>query len=144
MWDGFIGYSAKSVNMDEVSKYWIDEADDALMILDHLFEKDDYSYALFFGHLAIEKMLKALYVAKTSEHAPPIHNLPRLARLAGIQMSQERNEQLILITAFNIEVRYPDLKRSFRKKCTRDYAAAQIRVVKDIMKWLRETLNSKK
>ena len=26
-----------------------------------------------------------------------------------------KNEQLVLITAFNIEARYPDLKRSFRK-----------------------------
>ena len=39
---------------------------------------------------------------------------------------------------------YPDLKRSFRKKCTKDYATEQIRVIKDIMKWLRETMNSKK
>ncbi|MEW6003092.1 MAG: hypothetical protein AB1638_10655 [Nitrospirota bacterium] len=26
----------------------------------HLFEKGDYPYALFFGHLTIEKLLKAL------------------------------------------------------------------------------------
>lgn len=76
--------------------------------------------------------------------APPIHNLQRLARLADIQMSQKRNEQLVLITAFNIEARYPDLKRSFRKKCNKEYAAEQIQVIKDIMKWLRETMNSKK
>jgi HEPN domain-containing protein len=89
-------------------------------------------------------MLKGLFVANKAEHAPPIHNLQRLARLADTQMSQKRNEQLVLITAFNIEARYPDLKRSFRKKCTKDYATEQIRVIKDIMKWLRETMNSKK
>ena len=49
-------------NMDEVSRYWVDEAEEALAVLEHLFEKGDYSYALFFGHLAIEKMLKGLYV----------------------------------------------------------------------------------
>jgi HEPN domain-containing protein len=144
VWDGFIDCNDKSVHMDEVSQYWIDEAVDAIMVLDHLFEKGDYLYALFFGHLAIEKMLKGLYVANKGEHAPPIHNLPRLARLADIQVSQEKNEQLVLITGFNIEARYPDLNRSFRKKCTKDYAAAQIRVIRDIMKWLRETMNSKK
>ena len=130
--------------MEEVVQYWIDEAEEALTILGHLFEKGDYSYALFFGHLAIEKMLKGLYVANKGEHAPPIHNLPRLARLADIHVSNKRNEQLVLITAFNIEARYPDLKRSFRKKCTKVYAAAQIQVIKDIMKWLREAMKSKK
>ena len=90
----------KIKDMDEVSQYWTDEAEDALTVLDHLFEKGDYSYALFFGHLAIEKMLKGLYVTVKREHAPPIHNLARLARLADIQMSKERKEQLVLITSF--------------------------------------------
>jgi HEPN domain-containing protein len=66
------------------------------------------------GHLAIEKMLKGLYVAIKKEHVPPIHNLPRLARMAQVRLSQKRKEQLTLITSFNIEARYPDLKRSFR------------------------------
>lgn len=130
--------------MEEVSQYWTDEAEDALTVLDHLFEKGDYSYALFFGHLAIEKMLKGLYVTVKREHAPPIHNLARLARLADIKMSKKRKEQLVLITSFNIEARYPDLKRSFRKKCTKEYAAEQIQAIKDAMKWLQETLSSKK
>jgi hypothetical protein len=53
-----------SENMDEVARYWIEEAEEALTILQHLFEKGDYSYALFFGHLAVEKLMKAAYVLK--------------------------------------------------------------------------------
>ena len=63
-------------NMDGVAQYWIDEAEEALTILQHLFERADYSYALFFGHLAVEKLLKTAYVLQKKEHAPPIHNLP--------------------------------------------------------------------
>jgi HEPN domain-containing protein len=132
------------LNSDEVSRYWRDEAEEALIILDHLFEKGDYSYALFFGHLAIEKLLKAVYVLYKKEHAPPIHNLPRLARMAGIFLSQERREQLVLITSFNIEARYPDLKRSFRNRCTREFAAQQIEGIQDVMKWLRQEMTLKK
>lgn len=54
----------QQLNSDEVSKYWFDEAEEALTVLNHLFEKGDYSYALFFGHLAVEKMLKAVYVSR--------------------------------------------------------------------------------
>jgi hypothetical protein len=33
----------------------------------------------------LKQMLKGLYVAIKREHAPPIYNLPRLARLTDIQ-----------------------------------------------------------
>lgn len=35
-----------------------------LPFADHLMERADYSYALFFGHLAVEKVLKALHVVR--------------------------------------------------------------------------------
>ena len=108
----------KKLNINNVKSYWIDAAEEALTVAEHLFEKGDYSYALFFGHLAIEKILKAIYVDKKKEHAPPIHNLQRLARGAGLSVSEEKNQQLLSITSFNIEARYPDIKSSFRNKCT--------------------------
>ena len=51
----------KELNINNVKSYWIDEAEEALTVAEHLFEKGDYSSALFFGHLAIEKILKAIY-----------------------------------------------------------------------------------
>lgn len=38
-----------------VESFWVAEAIEALQVADHLIEKEDYSYAFFFGHLAIEK-----------------------------------------------------------------------------------------
>ncbi len=99
-------------------------------------EKRDYSYALFFGHLAIEKALKALYTAKMREHAPLIHNLLRLARNAGLPLNEARTESLITITTFNIEARYPDMKRSFRQKCTPEYTMRQMKIIKEVFEWL--------
>jgi hypothetical protein len=64
--------------------------------------------------------------------------------MAGISLSPERREQLVLITSFNIEARYPDLKRSFRNKCTREFAAEQVNGIQGVMKWLRETMTLKK
>ena len=66
--------------MKRAITYWQEEAKEALQVADHLYEKQDYSYALFFGHLAIEKMLKALYVARRNEQAPPFTILSDLPR----------------------------------------------------------------
>ena len=73
-------------DVGKVTFYWLTEAKEALLVADHLVEKADYSYALFFGHLAIEKALKALYAARLREHAPPIHNLLRLAKSANLEI----------------------------------------------------------
>jgi len=127
---------ADEFDVERVAAYWLTEAKEALQVADHLTEKRDYSYALFFGHLAIEKALKALYAAKMREHAPLIHNLLRLARSAGLPLNEARTEALITITTFNIEARYPDVKRTFRRKCTPEYTMRQMKIIKEMFEWL--------
>ena len=125
---------------ESVVQYWLIEAEEALDVADHLVEKGDYSCALFFGHLAIEKLLKALYTQRHHQHAPPIHNLLRLAKAAGVEPDKSQIEALIAITAFNIESRYPDVKRSFRAKCTPEFTARRMETIKEIFAWQRSLI----
>jgi len=81
-----------------------------------LFETGKNDWALFLGHLVLEKGLKALYVKKNGNSIPPrIHNLVRLAELSLIELSEERKLFLDRVNDFNIEVRYPDYKNEFYK-----------------------------
>ena len=123
-------------DVQAVARYWFAEAAEALMVADHLIEKGDYSYALFFGHLAVEKAIKGLHAIRQGTHAPPIHNLLRLAKAAGLEPDEVRTEALVRITAFNIEARYPDLKQDFRRKCTAEYTAEQMAVVREVLAWV--------
>jgi hypothetical protein len=77
------------------------------------------------------------YVDNKREHAPPTHNLQRLARQADLPLDEDRSQSLSLITSFNIEARYPDIKRSFREKCTREFTLEQMRVIKETFQWLK-------
>ena len=126
----------EAFDVEQTKTYWLTEAQEAIRVAGHLVEKGDYSYALFFGHLAIEKVLKALYVARLREHAPPIHNLLRLAKVIGLKLSESLTESLITVTAFNIETRYPDVKRAFRQKCTWEYTTQQMALIQELHKWL--------
>jgi HEPN domain-containing protein len=91
--------------------------------------------------LAVEKILKAVYAVRVQEHAPPpIHNLVRLARGAGLELTEAHTDALITITAFNIEARYPDMKRTFRQKCTPEYSAEQMALIKEVFEWLQSLL----
>ncbi len=126
---------------ERVVAYWLTEAEEAFQVAQHLVEKGDNSYALFFGHLAVEKMLKALYAQRHHKHAPLIHNLLRLARLSGLEPDGAQTEALLTITAFNIEARYPDLKRAFRAKCTDEFTAQQMTSVQEMLEWLKAQLS---
>jgi HEPN domain-containing protein len=125
---------------EEVKRYWLSESDEALRVAGHLLEKGDYSYALFFGHLAIEKILKSLYVIKHKEHAPPLHNLVRLAKEAGLGPDEHQIDALIRITTYNIEARYPDIKSAFRKKCTFEFTMKEMNLIKEIFGWVKSRL----
>lgn len=131
-----------NLDIEGIAAFWLTEAEEALEVADHLIAKADYSYALFFGHLAIEKMLKALYVTRQKQHAPPIHNLLRLARAAGLAVDEETVDKLITVTAFNIEARYPDFKRAFRRACTPDFTARQMVMIRELMTWLKSQMPS--
>jgi len=130
----------EDLDIRQLTAYWKAEAQEALRVADHLLEKEDFSYALFFGHLAVEKMLKAVYIVRKKEHAPTTHNLVRLARAAGLSLDESKVQELVAITAFNIEARYPDLKRSFRKKCTAEFTQTQMDLVKEVFRWARRQL----
>lgn len=43
---------------DKLIKYWIESSDDDFETMTALFENKRYSWALFVGHLLIEKLLK--------------------------------------------------------------------------------------
>ncbi len=120
-----------------IASYWITESSEALDVATHLVEKEDFSYALFFGHLAVEKLLKAIFVSRHKKHPPPIHNLVRLANLCEVRLDEKRRSQLVIITSFNLEARYPDVTREFRKRCTRQFTVEKMDEVMEVMKWLQ-------
>ncbi len=90
------------MNVSAVVQYWLESAEDDWPVVDHLIAGGDYHYALFFGHLHVEKVLKALVVFATEEHAPRTHNLLILAERAGLTLSDERRQQLVRITAYHL------------------------------------------
>jgi HEPN domain-containing protein len=60
-----------------------------------LLEIKRFPYALFFGHLALEKALKALVVKTTRAHAPYTHSLMLLAKMTNIEWPESIIDQKV-------------------------------------------------
>lgn len=109
-------------------EYWITSSKDDLDTAKKLFEAHKYHHSLFFVHLALEKILKALYVSKQKQATLPIHDLVRLAEKTHVNINPEVILELAEISTFNIAARYDDYKFKFYKKATYEYARKWLRI----------------
>lgn len=125
---------------EEKVAYWVASAERDWTVAGHLFEKQDFSYALFLGHLTLEKLLKAVFASRKDETPPLTHRLPFLAERAELELSLEQLELLEVVTDFNLEARYPDEKFSFQKKCTREFTDGYLIRIEEMMGWLKQQL----
>ncbi|MBI4788589.1 MAG: HEPN domain-containing protein [Chloroflexi bacterium] len=124
----------------EIVQYWITTAEDDWQTVQNLFDKQDYVKALFFGHLYVEKLLKALIVQHTGAHAPYGHALHTLAEKANLAPTPDQSVFLRRITDYNIEARYPDWKLEFKKKCTREFCQNELKEIENFGQSLRTML----
>jgi len=128
-------------NKDKLIEYWITGSDDDYETMIAMFDSKKFSWALFIGHLMIEKLLKAYYVKVKSDYPPFIHNLLRLAEKAEMSLTDDIKKQLVTITAFNINARYDDYKMSFKKQCTPDFTNEWIEKIKDLRIWIKQLIS---
>ena len=121
----------------ELIEYWVSSSDKDFRTMENLVKSTDYLWALFIGHLVVEKLLKAYYVKTVNDNPPWIHQLLRLAEKMDLLLTEEQKDTLLLITTFNINVRYPDYKYEFYKKCTKKYTETNIAKIKELRLWLK-------
>lgn len=114
-------------------KYWVTTAEADLDAMESVFMAGRYDWSLFIGHLALEKILKAVWVKNNESDIPPkIHNLKKIADEANYSLTAEEALLLLEINDFNLEVRYPDYKYDFYKKCTKEFAEGYIAKIKEM------------
>jgi len=130
----------KIENIDKIVQHWLDSADKNHETMIHLVDSKDYSWALFLGHLVIEKTLKALYVKRLQKHAIFSHDLLRLSKKIDLELSEDFEEWLDEITTFNLNARYDNYKQDFYQLCTKEFADTWLDRIEKIRLWLRNQL----
>jgi len=130
----------KKFDKDKLIRYWIEGADEDFDTMTTMLENKKYNWALFIGHLLIEKLLKALYIKINNDYPPFIHNLLRLAEKCGLDLIEEQRLFFATVTAFNINARYDDYKMSFQKKCTAEFTSEWVENIKLNRQWIKKLI----
>lgn len=126
---------------EEHIQYWIKSSDHNLETMEYLFKGRKYVDALFFGHLSLEKICKALWIRNNEDNYPPrIHNLVGLLEKSQISINDEDLEFLDLLNRYQLEGRYPDYLNLIYKETTTELCEQFIIKIKQIGQWLKKML----
>lgn len=60
-------------DVEKTYNHWISNSDKDYLTMLNLYKTKDYHWALFIGHIVLERLLKASVVRKINDHAPYTH-----------------------------------------------------------------------
>lgn len=131
-------------NLARQIEYWQKSAERDYETMVGLFQIKRHSESLFFGHIILEKILKAHVVMITRKEAPRIHNLVILASIADLELSNEEKEFLAVVNRYNMRTRYPDIRLNFYRLCTREYTEKNLKKIKALYQKLCQRMKQNK
>ncbi len=123
--------------MDKIVSHWVERAEYDLETAKAMLDTARYLYVGYMCQQAVEKALKAI-IAQQNRENPPIHNLNRLAEIAGIknELSAEQFSFLAELTPYCIEARYGDYKESLSEIINKEKASEVYKRTQEIFQWL--------
>ena len=124
-------------NIENKVYFWRTEAKQALDVAEDLFKLSHYLEALFFGHLALEKLLKAKIVKVTKKDPIYSHDLIILAKYARLKIDEEDMNSLARINVYNIRARYQDYKKSLYKRANKQFTNEELLKIKTFFNKLK-------
>ena len=119
--------------------FWLAQADDDWTAVDTLYKGRNYLQSLFFAHLVIEKICKALWIKHSEENVPPrTHNLLHLLSTTPIELNDEKSEFILSLNRFQLEGRYPDYLTKMHNICNETFTTRMINETNNLRIWLLE------
>ena len=122
-------------------KYWEQSSEEDWKTVSSLFQSGRYVHCLFFSHLSLEKLCKAIWVKYNEDNFPPkTHNLVKLLHETKQNFNEKDLSFLVEFNDFQLEGRYPDYLFEINKRCNIEYTTSIINKVKSIRLCLQEKL----
>ncbi|MBF0155400.1 MAG: HEPN domain-containing protein [Magnetococcales bacterium] len=121
------------MNIGRHIDYWRRGSDEDEETAAILLEKGKLREGLFFMHLSMEKVLKALVTRITAAPPPKIHNLVQLLQRTNIPMDQDGLKLFRLLNGYCMEGRYPS---EVAPPPSEERAGEIFRQAQEVRKWL--------
>ena len=122
-------------------EYWKVTAEKDWAAAQALVKKRLYPQGLFFGHLVLEKLLKAHFVKDNEVDFPPkTHNLVRLSAQTNLKINEDDLDFLEKMNDYQLEGRYPDHLLSIYRTATKSVTLDVFEKIATLRQWLLNQL----
>ena len=119
---------------------WAEQARYDLETARAMLASSRYLYVIFCCQQAIEKVLKAIIVKQTQDSPPRLHNLLRLADIAGVVMGPDREEFVGELSGYYVQTRYPEDIEPLEIILNQETAAEVLQETEEVIQWLLSML----
>ncbi|MBQ9231537.1 MAG: HEPN domain-containing protein [Prevotella sp.] len=126
----------------DVVKKWLDIVEQDLKVAELNHNHGYWLYAAFLCHQALEKTLKAYWVATHDDDPPFTHSHTRLLNGCGLidSLSDEQLRFITLIEPMYIEARYPEQKLDAAKMLNKEASRYILNKTNELIQWIEQKL----
>ena len=126
----------------DIVQAWLDQVHEDISSAECLFHGGHWFYVAFLCHQAIEKVLKAYYIANNDDEPPYTHSHMRLLDVCGLteDFSDEQLAFLDFMAPMYIKARYPEQKAKISKTLTSEGCQYMIDTTKELTQWIEKRL----
>lgn len=127
---------------EDIVKAWLDHVQEDISAAEDLWRTGHWLYVAFLCHQALEKALKAYYVATNEDDPPYTHSHTRLLNVCGITdgLTDEQLRFVALMEPMYIKARYPEQKVRTARTLDKDICQDFINKTKQLTRWIEERL----
>lgn len=125
------------INIEKHIEYWQTGSENDFETAQILLENKKYIHGLFFCHLSVEKMIKALIVKYSGEIPPKSHDLFYLSKIAAIELPEEQEQIAQILMKYQLEGRYPEY---YPKAPDLNQISHHFEQTKQLLAWFRKKL----
>ena len=120
-------------------EHWLKSSEDDEKTMNFLFKDGQFTDCLFFGHLYIEKICKALWIKNNNGNTPPfIHNLVKLIDGIDTCFSEKDIAFLVKLNEYQLSGRYQDSTYSLKAQTTKEFTENSLNYIKQIAACLQK------
>lgn len=127
---------------EDIVKAWLDHVQEDISAAEDLWRTGHWLYVAFLCHQALEKALKAYYVATNEDDPPYTHSHTRLLNVCGITdgLTDEQLRFVALMEPMYIKARYPEQKVRTARTLDKEICQDFINKTKQLTRWIEERL----
>ena len=129
---------------EDIVRRWIEQVNEDIGSAECLFQGGHFLYVGFLCHQAIEKMLKAYYMATHDDDPRYTHSHMRLLEDCGLisEISDEQMRFTDFMVPMYIKARYPEKKEEGARMLGKGICQHMIKETKELTQWIEEKLSA--